>query len=131
MACSSAPTTTRMRGTTEIRRNTRKIRSERSTDRLPADGINDMPTIRKSNQFQPVRKKAGPNAMILSATSAAKMIMITPSTVSSTPPHVAITVSEVSRPRVIALITISAVIDHWKVLAQRISARRRRIPSSG
>ena len=75
-------------------------------------GISDIPTIRKSNQFQPPRKNERPKAMMRIATSTAKMAMMIRSRVCSRPPQVSITVADVSSPSVTAFTTIKPVIAH-------------------
>ncbi len=60
MAYSKAATTRRMVGITDISLRTRRMRNARITANGPAAGIRAMPTMMKSNRFQPLRKKARP-----------------------------------------------------------------------
>ena len=57
-AATSPPTTRRSDGTIETSRSTRRMRSARSTDRLPVAGISAMATTTRSKMRQGSRRKA-------------------------------------------------------------------------
>ena len=109
MACSSASTTLRICGTTETSRSTRRMRSARSTERLPVAGMSVTAMTAKSNRFQPRLKKAGPSAASRAASSRTNTATIALSSQPSQGESAAFTDSEVSRPSVTALTTISTV----------------------
>ena len=109
MACSSASTTLRICGTTDTSRNTRRMRSARSTERLPVAGMSVMEMTAKSNRFQPRLKKAGPCASSRAASSTTKTATMALSSQPSQGDSASFIVAEVSRPSVTALTTISTV----------------------
>ena len=102
-ARTSASTTRRSEGITEIRRSTRSTRSARSTAKPSAPGIRATPITRKSNTFHALRKNPRHSAYSLSAISIRKMPRQILSSTCSSPPNDSVTAGEVSNPRITAL----------------------------
>ncbi len=108
------PSTTRRRdGTTETTRSNRRMRRARRTERPWALGTREIATMMKSKTFQPDRKNPPPRAMSLSAISTMKMPRQILSSVRISGPAAAMSVLEVSIPRMIALKRITPRMRFW------------------
>jgi hypothetical protein len=124
------PSTTRLSdGTTERMRRTLRMRSARSTDRPCPPGTRAMPTMTKSNRFQPERKNRPPSATSFNAISTTKIARQARSSARISGPAVAISVSDVSMPRMIALNTITPMIVLRTGALSSHAARRWRTPT--
>jgi hypothetical protein len=102
-------TTRRNRGAVEITRNTRNIRNARRTVNDPPVGTNDTATTNVSKMFHQFVKNRNRYAMSFSASSTTKIKRHTLSNDWISPPKFDITVSDVSRPKMIALNMITQI----------------------
>ena len=128
MAFRSDSTTKRNLGTMEIRRNTRRIRSDLNTASGPLAGISAMVMMMKSKTFHGSRKNREPCAYSLIEISTTNTPRTKLSSASNQGPAWAITTGEVSSPSVIALMTISTTMLYWTRGDSTQEARRGRDP---
>ena len=102
-------TTRRNRGAVIITRNTRNIRNARRTVNDPPVGTSDTATTYVSKMFHQFVKNRNRYAMSFDASSTTKIKRYTLSNDWISPPKFDITVSDVSRPKMIALNMITQI----------------------
>ena len=107
-SAASSPETTRLRvGTAVMSRSTRKTRSARSTENVSVAGTSAMPTTTRSNTLHGSRKNATLWTVMRAVSSITNTARMMRSTSSSAGPAAAITLCEVSSPRMTALTMMS------------------------
>ena len=127
-ALNSAPTTARICGTTDMSRSTRKIRRARSTDSGPAAGSQAIPTMARSKTFQPLEKNRPRKTQSFNPSSTVKIASAARSKAISSGPAASMTAGQVSSPRVIELMIMTAMIAALK--ARDSTSDRKRSPIS-